>query len=402
MANLARVGLGIAVLGAVLSQVPITRSIWTLLSLGLAIGKFLQPISDFPSYQCRRIHDPLLQACEDMWLSEATRQLFLACSDSEARNRWMPSETKLDLAGRSTRDAIIVMDLETLDFKSTSMAGFSGTAGDGTINFAGFVGVELDDGASEFFITNFRPSVDRNGEIVPAQAAVGGNATIEVFRLLPNIDSLQHIRTVADPAIATPNRVAVAGGKGFYLTNDHGQNRIGWKNTLSPILLTGDVTFCPDEPFSPCRVVSEGYGYPNGLIRSLVDGLIYVPESAQGGITVLRPTADNSLEVIDKIHLPYAIDNLSEDQDGTLWAAILPRGIEIMKQAANPHHYFPSSSVFRLSRDKGGKFITEKVLEDSDGSVLPGTTTVVHDARTRKLFLGGAFSPFITICDATK
>lgn len=114
-----------------------------------------------------------------------------------------------------------------------------------------------------------------------------------------------------------------------------------------------------------------------------------MPESAQGGITVLRPTADNSLEVIDKIHLPYAIDNLSEDQDGTLWAAILPRGIEIVKQAANPHHYFPSSSVFRLSRDKGGKFITEKVLEDSDGSVLPGTTTVVHDARTRKLFLGG-------------
>lgn len=90
MANLTRVGLGIAVLGAVLSQLPITRSIWTVLSLGLAIGKVLQPISDFPAYQCRRIHDPLLHACEDMWLSEATRQLFLACSDSDARNRWMP------------------------------------------------------------------------------------------------------------------------------------------------------------------------------------------------------------------------------------------------------------------------------------------------------------------------
>lgn len=124
------------------------------------------------------------------------------------------------------------MNLETLDFKSTSMTGFSGTAGDGIINFAGFAGVELDDGVSEFFITNFRPSVDSKGQIVSAQAAVGGNATIEVFRLLPNTDSLQHIRTVADPAIATPNRVAVAEGKGFYLTNDHGQNRIGWVGSV--------------------------------------------------------------------------------------------------------------------------------------------------------------------------
>lgn len=90
MANLTRVSLGIAVLVAGLSQLPITQSIWTVLKLGLAIGKVLQPISDFPSYQCRRIHDPLLQACEDMWLSEATRQLFLACSDPDARSKWMP------------------------------------------------------------------------------------------------------------------------------------------------------------------------------------------------------------------------------------------------------------------------------------------------------------------------
>lgn len=108
------------------------------------------------------------------------------------------------------------------------MTGFSGTAGDGIINFAGFGGIDVDDGAVDFFITNFRPSLDSNGEILPVQAAVGANATIEVFRLSPNTDSLQHIRTVADPAIATPNRVAVAEGKGFYLTNDHGPHKTGW------------------------------------------------------------------------------------------------------------------------------------------------------------------------------
>lgn len=90
MANLHTVGMGIAILAAVLSQLPTTQSIWNVLKLGLAIGKVLQPISDFPSYRCHRIHDPVLQACEDLWLSEPTRQLFLACSDSDARAKWMP------------------------------------------------------------------------------------------------------------------------------------------------------------------------------------------------------------------------------------------------------------------------------------------------------------------------
>lgn len=165
------------------------------------------------------------------------------------------------------------------------------------------------------------------------------------------------------------------------------------KNSLSPILLTGDVTFCPEDPYTPCRIVSKGYGYPNGLLRSRVDGLLYVPEAAQGGITVLRPTANNSVEIIEKIDLPYAIDNLSEDQDGTIWAAIIPRGIEILKQSNDPHHYSPSSSVFRLSRNGGGKLVAEKVLEDKGGSILPGTTTAVHDAKTGRLFLGGMYTP---------
>lgn len=120
------------------------------------------------------------------------------------------------------------MDLETLEFKSTSMSDFPGTAGDGIINFTGFTAVDVEGGAVEFFITNFRPSLDSGGEFVPVQAVVGGNATLEVFKLLPNTDILQHVRTIADPAVATPNRVAVAEGQGLYLTNDHGQYRTGW------------------------------------------------------------------------------------------------------------------------------------------------------------------------------
>jgi hypothetical protein len=76
---------GLALLSALLWPV-ILRDI---IVISGGFGRKLQPLSDFP-YQCRRISGPCLQACEDMWLSERTRQLFLACSTSLGRKEWMP------------------------------------------------------------------------------------------------------------------------------------------------------------------------------------------------------------------------------------------------------------------------------------------------------------------------
>jgi arylesterase / paraoxonase len=75
----------IVLLGAVLWPIIIRD----LVIVNSGFGRKIQPISDFP-YQCRRISGPGLQACEDMWLSERTRQLFLACSTSLSRKEWMP------------------------------------------------------------------------------------------------------------------------------------------------------------------------------------------------------------------------------------------------------------------------------------------------------------------------
>lgn len=74
---------------AVFSSLPIIRRAARLVQLGFGIGKVIQPISDFP-YQCQRLHDPRLQACEDLWLSESTRQIFIACSESKNRHKWVP------------------------------------------------------------------------------------------------------------------------------------------------------------------------------------------------------------------------------------------------------------------------------------------------------------------------
>lgn len=131
-----------------------------------------------------------------------------------------------------------MMDLQTLHFSELPMSGFSGTQDDGIININGFTGTDREDGCIDLFVTDFRPSVDPlTGLVLPDQAAVGANSTIEVFKKCSMESSIEHIRTIADRAVVTPNRVAIAEGDGVYLTNDHGQYNIGWVSSDSKYLL---------------------------------------------------------------------------------------------------------------------------------------------------------------------
>ena len=59
------------------------------LFISYGVGRHVQKLSEFP-HVCRKILDRQLEACEDMWLDEGSRTLFLACSDPITRTRWMP------------------------------------------------------------------------------------------------------------------------------------------------------------------------------------------------------------------------------------------------------------------------------------------------------------------------
>lgn len=128
------------------------------------------------------------------------------------------------------KDAIVALDIdspvgESFVFRELQAPSFTGTAGDRLMHVVGMTGTELPDGRIELLVINFRPSVDSSGTFLD-QASVGANATIELFETGPAATSVKHIRTVADPLIATPNRVAAV-KEGFYLTNDHGKYKTG-------------------------------------------------------------------------------------------------------------------------------------------------------------------------------
>lgn len=58
------------------------------------------------------------------------------------------------------------------------------------------------------------------------------------------------------------------------------------------------------------------------------------------------------------------------------------------------------STLLRVRReDERGEWKVEKVLEDIEGVVLPGSTVAVHDVESGNLWMGGVASPFITVCE---
>ncbi|RSM19081.1 hypothetical protein CDV31_002002 [Fusarium ambrosium] len=385
----------VAVVLAVIFQVTLKEAIW----LAFGIGRMMQPISDFP-YTCRKIVDPRMEACEDMWLSESTRQLFLACSDPLTRDLWMPNVAHLNVSARSQKDSIVALDIDkpnknSYEFRTLQTPEFPGTAGDGKLQLVGFTGIDNpDSGSIELLVINNRPSVDAQGKLVD-QYADGANATIDLFETGAEATELKFVRTYADGKIATPNRVAALSRSAFYVVNDHGQNKLGLKHSLSPFLRNGDAIFCDAE--TGCKTVLQGFKYPNGLTRDK-NNLIYIPCSLSGTIFIYRVLPDNTLEKVDEVKTGYSIDNLSVDANGDIWVAAFPIGVAIFKAYEDPYHSFPPAAALRV-RKVEGKYAVDKVIEDGEGEVLPAATTVVHDAKTGRLFFSSVISPFISVCE---
>jgi arylesterase / paraoxonase len=151
---------------------------------------------------------------------------------------------------------------------------------------------------------------------------------------------------------------------------------------------------------------------PNGLVRGR-DGLIYVPSTLDGTIRVFNLSENHHLLKINEIKVPLPVDNLSVDKKGDIYAAAFPKVYMWGESSKDPFNVTPPTAVFRIRKsvqeneserkshlEMNAEYIVEKVVED-DGSVLPGSTTVVHDAETGRIFLSGIMSPYIAICEPT-
>lgn len=316
------------------------------------------------------------------------------------------SIARLDASKRSLKDKIIVLDLDdpagdSFAHRVLKTPDYTGINGDGKLSLVAITGVEHDDHI-DLFLNNNRPTIYHQSGDLADNEKVGANSTIELFRVSTDSPALManHIKTFSDGVIATPNRVAPTTEGSFYFTNDHGTSKTGLGHQLSPILKTGDVSFCTHE--GACKRVDSGFAFPNGLHLGRKDGLLYVPSTISGKIVVYETKQDGSVKRVDEIRTNYPLDNISEDQNGDYWVAGIPTLDATLATFDDPlGPAKPGATVLRFRRWKeGGKgYELTKMLEDSEGEALPGTTSVVHDAKTGRLFISGVVSPFIAVCE---
>lgn len=154
------------------------------------------------------------------------------------------------------------------------------------------------------------------------------------------------------------------------------------KYNLSPLLKNGDAILCGAE--TGCKTVAQNIQWPNGIIRDK-NNLIYIPCSLSGTIFIYRVLSDNTLKKVDEVKTGYSIDNLSVDANGDIWAAAFPAALAIFKVYEDPYNSVAPTTVLRV-RKVDGKYVVDKAIEDGEGEFLPATTTVVHDAKTGRLF----------------
>ncbi|KAE9372007.1 calcium-dependent phosphotriesterase [Stipitochalara longipes BDJ] len=366
----------------------------------IGVGRVIQPIEDFP-YNCRRINHERLEACEDLWLDEQERVLYLACAGTESRIQWNPAIASFNISGRRPGGSeLMALNIDApgtdglFGMHSIKSVGYDGATGDRTLDLLGFDVENVDAATLRFWFVNHRPPVDANKNYLDA-TKVGANSTIDVFDLKRGKDEMVHVKTVLDPEIKTPNNIAVMSDGSFVVTNDH-SSKVGFRKELDIYIGGGNAAYCPAS--GPCKAATHSkFRFPNGLVRG-TDGLVYVPESAGGSIHVMELQDDGTLKEVDLIKIGMPLDNLSVDANGDIWASGLTKALQAIPAAHNPFKAQAPTTVWRVSKTPEG-YKTFKVLEDRDKKVLTQISTIQHDVKTGRLFIVGPSAPWLIVCE---
>ena len=326
------------------------------------------------------------------------------------------SIARFNAEARLLNDRIIAMSIDDptpggdYNYRILSHSSFTNVAQEHSLYLVGMTGVSQPTKSSlDLYLINATPSFNSTPPypLLP-NAFVGANSTIEHFSHTPKSNTLTHIRTFSHGQIATPNNIAAHPSGGFYYTNDHGIYKAGFGHKFSPIALTGDVSYCSSTHPTTCEKVAGEFAFPNGLLYSSKHDLLYVPSAVKGDVHVYTIDAvdPTHIELVHTIPIPYPIDNISEDSDGDLYLAVLPKSGQILSKFDDPLNEEKKVATAGMRVRKVGTegyvYEVEKVIEDGAGELLPASTTVVHDKKTGRLFLSGVFSHFIAVCEPKK
>ncbi|KAJ3802966.1 hypothetical protein GGU11DRAFT_763364 [Lentinula aff. detonsa] len=341
--------------------------------------------------KCTKVEE--LQACEKIVLHQETGLLYLACSTLANRAKWNPAVARFEAT--VDEDYVATYDPSTSKVTRLTLENFDSKKNGLSLLGMDVVPSEKDSNELFVYLINNRPPQDGQDPSV-----VGADSVVEIFKTVAGGDTLVHLKTVRDPAIVSPNDLAgFSDGKRFYFTN--WVNRKTGFALLARNLLTSfsSIGYCHTD--HGCKIAIENFYTANGIVKA-PNGTIYVASATGLEIKMYEKQDDDSLVFLEGVHCDTPIDNLSIDKEGTVFAAGMPKSLEVWEHTKNSSHPSPVCA-WAFSKNIGpGAFYGEKYkvqkVYENDGTIASGSTTVVHDAERGRLFMHGVFSHYLTVC----
>jgi arylesterase/paraoxonase len=237
--------------------------------------------------------------------------------------------------------------------------------------------------------------VDEAGQpwlFVVNHGASGQEHSIEIFRITGE-STLEHVRSVSDALIHSPNDVAAISPERFYVTNDHGA-RQPWLRAIEPYLMAPWANLVYFDG-ARAREVASGFQYANGVETSEDGRRVFVAEVLGRQVTAYeRQGESGALQPAWEVPLPFAVDNLTLGPEGELWAAGHPRPLAFTRHAKDPSQPSPSE-VARIDWRERAEPEARTVLLDLGRALSGASVAAVYEGR---LYVGAVYSPHVLRC----
>lgn len=216
-------------------------------------------------------------------------------------------------------------------------------------------------------------------------------STVEQFRF--HDGRLEHLATVSDPALRSPNDVAAVDATRFYVSNDHG-GRSGVVRSVEHLLglRLGDVQYFDGERF---RTVVSGLSFANGVLLTRDGRRLLVAETVAGTVSSYLLDPDTG-DLTPESYMAFDTgpDNLSQAEDGSIWMVGHPNLAAFIGHARDAGR--PSATDVHRIDFFGRTADTRPVLVDEGELISGGSTAVV---RGRQMWVGNVFDAYLLRCE---
>ena len=219
---------------------------------------------------------------------------------------------------------------------------------------------------------------------------ISGNF-IEVFEF--KNDSLNHIESVSDELIISPNDLVGVGERSFYVTNDHNERNSGWRRFKDLLGIgTGNVCYYDGEKVSPTSI--KDIKYANGVNVSSDGGKLYLAATTERAIFVYdRDIKSGELTKSGEINAKTGVDNIEIDIVGNLWVGCHPKLLKFLAHSKDEGALSPSE-IIRITDFGDGKF-DQKTIYMNDGSEISASS--VGAVYRNILLIGPVFQRHIIL-----